>query len=103
LPGFGRAEDPARSIFAVEAKTNSAFGPLKRMTITLMKENYKVIYYGDYPRYSNVFEVYDLADDIEEKNDLFAKNPANVTPLKEELLDTLSMVNKPYENSKGPF
>jgi len=37
LPGFGGKEDASRSIFAVEAKTNSAFGPLKRATITLMK------------------------------------------------------------------
>ena len=100
LPGFGGKEDASRSIFAVEAKANSAFGPLKRATLTLMKENYKIIYYGDYPRYSNVFELYDLADDIDEKQDLFGKGPAIASLLKDELLDTLSMVNKPFENSR---
>jgi arylsulfatase A-like enzyme len=99
LPGFGGVEDGTRSIFAVEAKTNSAFGPLKRATITLMRENYKIIYYGDYPRYSNVFELYDLYDDIDEKKDLFAEGPAIASLLKEELLDTLSMMNKPFEYS----
>jgi arylsulfatase A-like enzyme len=99
LPGFGGAEDPARSIFAVEAKTNSAFGPLKRVTVTLMRENYKIVYYGDYPRYSNIFELYDLDDDIEEKKDLFAQGPAVGSLLKEELMDTLSTVNRPFHAS----
>ena len=100
LPGFNGVEDAnaSRSIFAVEAKTNSAFGPLKRATFTLMKEDYKIIYYGDYPRYSNVFELYDLDDDIDEKKDLMPEVPAIAAILKEELLDTLSMVNKPFEH-----
>jgi arylsulfatase A-like enzyme len=102
LPGFGGVEDSARSVFAVEAKTNSAFGPLKRATVTLMKENYKIIYYGDYSRYSNVFELYDLDDDIEEKKDLMDGGPAVATLMKEELLDKLSTVNKSLENSMRP-
>ena len=100
LPGFDAAKDAPRSIFAVEAKVNSAFGPLKRATITLMKDNYKIIYYGEYPRYSNVFELYDLYDDIDEKKDLVPKVPAIASILKEELLDILSMVNKPFEHPK---
>lgn len=102
LPGCGGEEDPARSIFAVEAKTNSAFGPLKRATVTLMKENYKILYYGDYPRYSNVFELYDLEDDIEEKKDLFPDGPGVASLLKGELLDVLSSVNKPFDSFKDP-
>ena len=102
LPGFGGLEDDTRSVFAVEAKTSSAFGPLKRATITLMKENYKIIYYGDYPRYPNVFELYDLQADIDEEQDLFAKGLAIAALLKEELLDTLSLVNKPFESSTQP-
>lgn len=73
LPGFGGAEDASRSNFAVEAKTNSAFAPLKRARITLMKENSKIIYYGDYSRYSNIFELYDLYDDIDEKKGSFCR------------------------------
>ena len=103
LPGFGGSEDTNRSVFAVEAKTNSAFGPLQRASITLMKENYKIIYYGDYPRYSNVFELYDLHDDIEEKQDLFPEHPAIASTLKQELLDTLSQVNRPFEKSPKPW
>lgn len=100
LPGFGGKEDESRSLFAVEAKTNSAFGPLKRATIALMKENYKLIYYGDYPRYSNVFELYDLYDDVDEKKDIFAQGPAVASSLTQELMDTLSMVNRPFETSQ---
>jgi arylsulfatase A-like enzyme len=102
LPGLGGKEDAnsSRSIFAVEAKLNSAFGPLKRATITMMKENYKIIYYGDYPRYSNIFELYDLAEDIDERRDLFVEGPSIAALLKEELLDTLSTVNKSFEHAK---
>ncbi len=66
-----------------------------------MKENYKILYYGDYPRYSNVFELYDLEDDIEEKKDLFPGGPAVASLLKDELLDTLSSVNKSFNGLKG--
>ncbi len=62
-----------------------------------MKQNYKIIYYGDYPKYSNIFEFYDLEDDIDERNDLFADGPAAAILMKEEVLDTLSAVNKPYK------
>jgi hypothetical protein len=65
-----------------------------------MKENHKRIYYGDYPRYSNVFELYDLVEDINEKQDLFAQSSSIASLLKEELLDTLSSVNKPFESPK---
>ena len=58
-----------------------------------------MIYYGDYPRYSNIFELYDLEDDIDEKKDLFAEGPAIASLLKQELLDTLSDVNKPFQVS----
>ena len=98
LPGFGGTEAGDRSIFSVEAKTNAAFVPLKRATIALMKENYKIIYYGDYPKYANVFEFYDLSDDINEKKDLFADGPAIISQMKQELMDTLSMVNKPFDH-----
>jgi arylsulfatase A-like enzyme len=101
LPGFGGPEEENRSIFSLEAKSNSAFGPLKHATVTLMKENHKIIYYGDYPRYSNVFEFYDLEHDPEERNDLFAGGPVAAGLMKEELLDTLSTVNKPYMNPKS--
>jgi hypothetical protein len=97
LPGFGGIEEENRSVFSVEAKINSAFGPLKRATITLMKENYKIIYYGDYPQYLNIFEFDDLAEDIDERKDLFTEGPAVAAVMKEELLDTLSTVNKTFK------
>jgi hypothetical protein len=46
------------------------------------------------------FELYDLVEDIDEKQDLFAQSPSIASLLKEELLDTLSAVNKPFENPK---
>ncbi len=94
LPGLGGEEDPGRSIFAVEAKENSAFRPLTRASISLIKNNRKLIYYFGYSRAPNKFELYDLQDDIEELDNLFVKDPAVGSALKAELLDALDASNR---------
>jgi len=96
LPGLGGREDFQRSIFAVEAKANSAFKPLNKATITLMKEGKKLIYYTGYPQYPEAFELYDLVEDIEETEDLFSKDTVTAARLKEEILDVLARANRPF-------
>lgn len=96
LPGFGGQEDFQRSIYAMEAKDNSAFKPLTKATISLMRGGKKLIYYTGYPQYPETFELYDLADDIEETRDLFSEDIVTASRLKEELLDTLAAVNRPF-------
>ena len=96
LPGFGGQEDFQRSIFAIEAKENSAFEPLTEGTFTLLKEGEKLIYYTGYPWYPEAFELYDLVDDIEESKDLFTEDRVTAARMKEELLDVLAEANRPY-------
>jgi arylsulfatase A-like enzyme len=96
LPGLGGGEDFQRSIFAIEAKENSAFQPLTKATITLIKEGKKLIYYTGYPGYPEVFELYDLVEDSEETRDLFLEDTATAARLKEELLDVLAAANRPF-------
>lgn len=96
LPGFGAQMDDQRSVYAIEAKMNSAFQPLKTATITLMKGQQKLIYYSGYTKYSEVFELYDLDNDQEESNDLFSEDTVTASRMKEELLDTLETVNRPF-------
>ena len=96
LPGLGGQEDHQRSIFAIDTKLNSAFEPLTEGTFTLIKEGKKLIYYTGYPWYPETFELYDLVDDIEETNDLFAKDPMTAARMKEELLDVLTTANHTF-------
>ncbi|MBN1454257.1 MAG: sulfatase-like hydrolase/transferase [Anaerolineales bacterium] len=95
LPGLGGVDDPTRSTYVIEAKNNPAFVPLHRATVVLRKGNYKLIYYTGYEP-EDTFEFYDLSEDIEEIKDLYPEQLAVTRQMKEELLETLFEVNKPY-------
>lgn len=96
LPGLGGAQESDRSIFIVEAKENSAFLPLKKATLSMLKDGYKMIYYVGYSRYPDGFELYNLRADPEELTDLFETEPAVAAEMKRELLDSLADANRPY-------
>jgi arylsulfatase A-like enzyme len=89
LPGFGGVEDFGRSIFTVEAKENSAFLPLTKASVSMIKNNYKLIYYFGYPKVPSSFELYNLHEDADELNDLFVVDPLTASRMKEELLQAL--------------
>ena len=75
---------------------HEAFGPLKRATIRLIKENYKIIDYGDLA----AVEWYDLYEAINQNEDLSVKAPALASSVTEELLAMLRVGNKSFENLK---
>ncbi len=95
LPGFGGVEDSTRSIYSMDAKTNSSFAPLSKFSMSLTKGSARLLYYH-YDSYKE-FEFYNLAEDPEEMNNLFTKNPTLATQMKEELLQKIAEVNKPFE------
>jgi arylsulfatase len=96
LPGLGGVEDIERAIFTIEAKTNSAFAPLTKTTIAMIKGGYKLIYYKGYKAADDVFEMYNLSEDAEEMQNLIPKNPSNLASLKDELLQNLADANRPF-------
>jgi arylsulfatase A-like enzyme len=96
LPGLGGVEDYDRATFSIEAKTNSSFAPLTRATFAMRKGTHKLIYYTGYEP-EDSFELYDLETDVEEIHDLYPARPEIAGKLKQELLDSLSDVNKPYQ------
>lgn len=96
LPGFGGREDFQRGIFVLEAKENSAFQPLTTATMVLMKEGHKLIYYTGYSQYPEAFELYNLNEDIEETTNLFLEDTRTAARLKEEMLDMLASINRPF-------
>jgi len=98
LPGLGGTENFQRSIFALEAKENSAFQPITKATMALIKDGKKLIYYTGYDEYPEVFELYDLVHDIEETRDLFLEDAVTAARMKEELLDALANANRSFTN-----
>lgn len=95
LPELGGVDDFERSIFSVEAKTNPAFRPLEKTTISMRMGQYKMIYYTGYGS-KDSFELYDLEHDMEELNDLYPLQPAVAKSMQDHLLQTLSDVNQKY-------
>lgn len=96
LPELGGTADSERSIFTVEAKENSSFGPLVQGTISLIQGPYKLIHYTGYPRKPEAFELYNLQADPEEMKDLFEAETSTASLMKEELLDSLADANRPF-------
>ena len=101
LPGFmGDRADDQRSLFSVEAKTNSAFAPLTKTTVAMRKGRLKLIAYLGYQELEEGYELYDIEDDPEELNDLAPMAPSEFAFMKEELLDHLADANRPFQRSK---
>jgi arylsulfatase A-like enzyme len=95
LPGLGGAEDPDRSLFTVEAARNPSFAPLSRASISLTKKQQRLTYYN-YPDYRQ-FEFYDLAEDPQEMNDLYALQPAAARQMQDEMLQALAEADRPFQ------
>lgn len=91
LGGEGRTED---AIYIVEAKENSAFTPISRASIAMVKGQYKLIRYS-YPDFQE-YELYDLRNDPEELNDLAGVHPKLFSGMQAELLEKLDRVNTPF-------
>ena len=62
----------------------------------MTKEHFRLTYYK-YPKYGELFELYNLSDDPEEINNIFSSGPSVAIQMKDELLQKLSDVNKPFE------
>jgi arylsulfatase A-like enzyme len=92
LPGFGGVDDLQRSIYTMDAKTNSAFKPLTNLSLSLSRAGKRLTYYS----YGNdrQFEFYDLNQDPQELKDLYPSQPAVARSMREELLDRLADVNR---------
>ena len=96
LPGLGGVEDEHRSIFSVDAKYNSSFTPLRNYSISITRDKHRFIHYSfpkdDYEK----FEFYDLNNDPNELKDLYPAKPSSALEMKDELMQKIEEVNKPY-------
>jgi arylsulfatase A-like enzyme len=100
LPTLGGKATSGRSIFTVEAKRNPKQAPIAKATLSMVKDEYKVIQYLGYgSRYDDYTEVYDLKNDPEELTDLHTSNPGLSSDMRNELMDKLQAVNRAYQTS----
>jgi arylsulfatase A-like enzyme len=95
LPAFGGVADPQRSIYSMDAKTNSAFEPFTNISISLTRAGQRLTYYcyGS----DRQFEFYDLEHDPDELKDLYPSQPDVARSMQDELLNKLDEVNRAGE------
>ena len=103
LPTFGDdANRPTeRPIFAVEAKTNSKFAPLTKHSIAFYQGPYKLTSYVGYPEVpaEGLYELYNLENDPEERENLIATDTATAAEMKAQLEQKLEEVNRPFRRA----
>jgi arylsulfatase A-like enzyme len=94
LPEFGGNVDEKRSFFAMDAKSNSSFGPLVNYSMSLTREGHRLVYYC-YPKDNyQKFEFYDLDADRDELKNLYPSHPSLAAEMEDELLQKVLDVNK---------
>ncbi|MGB7876668.1 MAG: sulfatase-like hydrolase/transferase [Anaerolineales bacterium] len=94
--------DPDRSIFALEATDSKDTEPLNPATVMLVKGKYKLTYYFGYQEIAETgpfFELFDLEEDPEELNNIYAPDSEIVLALQNELLEKIKEVDAPYRSS----
>jgi arylsulfatase A-like enzyme len=96
LPAFGGKGERDRSVFSMDAKMNSAFRRLERLSISLLKRDHRLTYYRYPDQEYEGFELYDVGQDPEEMTDIYAAQPAIAGPLRDELLNKLDEVNRNF-------
>jgi arylsulfatase A-like enzyme len=100
LPPFSNTyADQDRNIYVLEAKRNAKYAPLTVATTTLLKENYKLMYFFGYEGLNGEerIELYNLQNDPEELNNLKSTKPETRNELFAELKAKLAEVNEPYQ------
>jgi arylsulfatase A-like enzyme len=99
LPRLGGTEEDHRSIYSMDAKTNSSFGPLRTYSMSLARERHRLIHYS-YPldKYEK-YELYDLDADPDEITDLYPSFPALARQMKDELRQKVLEVNRPFDRA----
>lgn len=100
LPPFSDSyPDENRSIYALEARKSGKYAPLRIATTTLIKGQYKLMYFFGYEELGSEgerVELYDIESDPEEINNLYNTKRETATELLNDLKTKLSEVNEPY-------
>jgi len=85
-------------VYAVQARKSHQYLPLSRATISLVKEQYKIIYYFGYAELGmqDVAKMYDIQADPDELMDLSNARPDVTSRLLAELKQSMAEADRPY-------
>ena len=101
LPPFSDTPPAAdRSIFTLEAVESKEDQPLNPASLAMIQGGYKLARYWGYKeleRMGDRYELYDLAQDPQELNNIYADDSALSRGLREQLLARVAEVDRPYE------
>jgi len=98
LPGLGGPEDPERSLFMMEAKTEHPSAALQKASFAIRKGRYKLVDFMGYPQYrvQHRLEMYDMETDPEELNNIYSETMLAASAMKEELLARIDSYNAQF-------
>jgi len=88
-----------RSIFCLEAKNNPKYSPLKQASVSLVKNQFKLVYYSGYQALEetgDLIELYDIQNDPEELENLYPTRKGIGDELLNIVKAKLVEVNAPY-------
>jgi arylsulfatase A-like enzyme len=90
LPSGDQAAPADRAVYAMDAKGSAKFGPLRKRTVSVIRDRHKLIHYLGYDEYDDVYELYDLRDDPHELRNVYSAGGGAASDLKALLLAKLS-------------
>ena len=103
LPTFSDAARPAgRPIYGVESMLNNAFSPITVGTLAYFQDRYKLIQYigyEDLPNNEPFFELFDLENDPDERENLFGVQKTLGDDLRAQLSQKVDQANLPFRRS----
>ncbi len=99
LPTFSNQPvESERSIYTVDAKSNPKNADLRTGTVSMVKGRYKLIHYLNDDS-SNPYELYDLANDPEELENLIPSQRSLAQELQDELRSKIEEVNRTFRSN----
>jgi arylsulfatase A-like enzyme len=104
LPTFNGTtpRPPSHPIYSVESMLNNAFSPLTTSTLAYYQGRYKLIQYSGYeelPNNAPFFELFDMENDPEERENLYGTQKALGEELSVQLAQKVAEVNQPFQRS----
>jgi hypothetical protein len=80
----------------VEAKSNPKMAPLRKATVSLVKDRYKLIHYFGYGKAKDRHELYDIINDPEERQDLLNQEKSIAADLQDEMDSKVEAANQAF-------
>jgi arylsulfatase A-like enzyme len=100
LPPYARVPSGNdRNIYALDAKKNNQYAPLRTATTTLRKGQYKLTYFFGYEELGverERVELYDIENDPEEIRDIYNTKRETAAEMLNDIKTKLAEVNEPY-------